>query len=69
MSKDSKNHPAFELFVVGGEQGKETWTKVAPVWPTKEGGFAGTINPGLAIGGRFVMRPYEPKAKGSDEPG
>jgi hypothetical protein len=62
MSNETKNYPAFEVFVVAGEKTDSEWTKVGAAWPTKSGkGFTITLAPGVSVFGRLVLQPYEPK--------
>lgn len=55
MAKD--DIPTHDLCIVTGDKEKAVWTRVAPLWPTKDGeGFTGTIQPGIQISGRVVIQ-------------
>ncbi len=48
------NTPTHDLTIISGEGKSATFTRVAAVWPTKDGtGFTGEIPVGVSITGRF----------------
>lgn len=57
--------PTHDLCIVSGEGKAAIWTRVAALWPTKEGdGFSGDIPQGVMVSGRVVIQ----KRKDSDTP-
>ena len=51
------NKPTHDLCIVSGEGKAAIWTRVAALWPTKEGdGFTGEIAPGVSVSGRVVIQ-------------
>ncbi len=49
--------PTHDLCIVFGEGKSAVWTRVAALWPTKEGGgFSGEIPPGVMVTGRVVIQ-------------
>ena len=56
------NKPTHDLTVISGEGKAAQFTRVAAVWPTKEGnGFTGEIPAGITITGRFGLFPRQDK--------
>lgn len=51
----NNNRPTHDLCAVNGEGDEAEFTRVAPLWPTKTGGFAGSIPAGISITGRIVI--------------
>ena len=50
------NKPTHELCIVSGEGKAAVWTRVAGLWPTKDGeGFSGEIPTGVLVTGRVVI--------------
>jgi hypothetical protein len=48
--------PTHDLTVISGEGKSATFTRIAPLWPTKDGsGFTGEIPEGITITGRFAV--------------
>ena len=47
--------PTHFLNLVTGEGDAARFTIVAPLWPTKSGGFSGEIPAGLTVTGRLVI--------------
>jgi hypothetical protein len=51
------NYPTHDLCQVTGEGKSANWTRVAALWPTKDGtGFTGEISIGVMITGRLVIQ-------------
>lgn len=49
--------PTHDLCIVSGEGKTAVWTRVAALWPTKEGeGFSGEIPAGVMVSGRVVIQ-------------
>ena len=49
--------PTHDLCIVFGEGKSAIWTRVAALWPTKDGdGFSGEIPPGVMVTGRVVIQ-------------
>jgi hypothetical protein len=54
------NRPSHHIFVVDGEGEKAIWTRIGAAWPHKAGGgFTVQLIPGIAVSGRFVIRPVK----------
>jgi hypothetical protein len=53
------NKPTAYLNQVSGEGKGAQFTRIAALWPTKNGGFSGEIPPGVLITGRVVIMPAE----------
>jgi len=54
--------PTHDLTVISGEGKSAQFTRVAAVWPTKDGtGFTGDIPAGVTITGRFAILPRKEK--------
>ena len=52
------NKPTHDLTLITGEGKTAQFTRVAAVWPTKDGqGFTGEIPAGVTITGRFGLFP------------
>lgn len=50
------NKPTHDLTMITGEGKSAVFTRVAPVWPTKDGtGFTGEIPDGITVTGRFAV--------------
>jgi hypothetical protein len=57
------NKPTHELHIVSGEGKAAVWTRVAGLWPTKDGeGFSGDIPSGIHVTGRVVIMKRKEKA-------
>lgn len=57
------NKPTHDLTMISGEGKNAQFTRVAAVWPTKEGdGFTGEIPAGITVTGRFGLFPRKDKA-------
>lgn len=51
------NQPTHDLCIVTGEGKTANWTRVAALWPTKDGdGFTGEIPTGIMVSGRVVIQ-------------
>jgi len=49
--------PTHDLCSVWGEGKSAIWTRVAALWPTKDGeGFSGEIPAGVTVTGRIVIQ-------------
>ncbi len=48
--------PTHDLCIVSGEGKSAIWTRVAALWPTKDGGFSGEIPSGVSVSGRVVIQ-------------
>lgn len=49
--------PTHDLCIVFGEGKSAIWTRVAALWPTKDGeGFSGEIPAGVMVTGRVVIQ-------------
>jgi hypothetical protein len=49
--------PTHDLCIVSGEGKTAIWTRVAALWPTKDGeGFTGEIPAGVTVSGRLVIQ-------------
>ena len=49
--------PTHDLCIVSGEGKSAIWTRVAALWPTKDGeGFSGEIPSGVLVSGRVVIQ-------------
>lgn len=52
------NKPTHDLTLISGEGKTAQFTRIAAVWPTKDGaGFMGEIPAGVTITGRFGLFP------------
>ena len=65
------NKPTHDLCIISGEGKAAVWTRVAALWPTKDGdGFSGEIPTGFwsqaALSFRSARR-AKPKSKTSDQ--
>ena len=50
------NKPTHDLCIISGEGKAAVWTRVAALWPTKDGeGFSGEIPTGVLVTGRVVI--------------
>ena len=53
----SMSKPTHDLCIVSGEGKTAIWTRVAALWPTKDGeGFSGEIPSGVSVSGRVVIQ-------------
>jgi len=51
------NKATHDLYIVSGEGKSAIWTRVAALWPTKDGeGFSGEIPSGVMVSGRVVIQ-------------
>ena len=51
------NKPTHDLCIISGEGKAAVWTRVAALWPTKDGeGFTGEIPTGVFVTGRVVIQ-------------
>ena len=49
--------PTHDLFIISGQGKAAVWTRVAALWPTKDGeGFSGEIPSGILVSGRVVIQ-------------
>lgn len=56
------NKPTHDLTMITGEGKSAVFTRVAAIWPTKDGaGFTGEIPDGIAVTGRFAILPRKDK--------
>ena len=68
MADTNGNAPTHDLCAVSGEGRSAVWTRIAALWPTKDGsGFTGEIPAGVMVGGRVVIQKRQPR--GDREPG
>lgn len=59
--------PTHDLTVISGEGRNATFTRVAALWPTKDGtGFTGEVPAGVSITGRVAI--LARKEQDGDEP-
>ena len=64
------NKPTHDLTLISGEGKAAQFTRIAAVWPTKDGtGFTGEIPAGVTITGRFALLARKAKEEAADEPG
>jgi hypothetical protein len=59
------NKPTHDLTTIAGEGKSAQFTRIAAVWPTKDGqGFTGEIPAGITVTGRFAILPRKEKDEG-----
>jgi len=56
MSKTPHDLLIGEEYKDGNGEKKTAWTKVGTVFQDDGGGFSGSITPGLALSGKFIIR-------------
>ena len=62
------NKPTHDLTLITGEGPKAQFTRIAAVWPTKEGGgFTGEIPAGITVSGRFAILVRKDRAEGDQQ--